>query len=397
MEKLYVFGHKKPDTDTIASAIATANLQNLLGNNAEAFKLGNISKETRFALDSFGMNEPQTLESLEENVNNYNNDSKYDSLNDGINISYSENECSLFNHQDLNSNTFLDDLEETLNENNNLKGFDPKILFSSSIKDDSTGTSTEESKFIHKKRDNDKNKEDQFKSVDIDNVNINKNIAENQQEEIKEEAKTKAKTDITQNTGRRNKKKKYEVDAKHTKSSEDNIMRKIKTRIVKDIFERLNNSVKNNSGKFFPLTPKINVNLKRDINLEFLDRTIADIYANTDLNERYIDKGDHNKKLIEKIFRENIETETIKILKMTFRDFLKEIREKYVEDFLNKIKTKEINNKMKKEKENEECIKENIDIDEDCDNEIYMDKVRSLLSGYENWFTEKKGRNTKKN
>jgi len=173
-------------------------------------------------------------------------------------------------------------------------------------------------------------------------------------------------------------------------------MRKIKTRAVGEILESLNNSVKHNSGKFLPLSPKINVNLKRDINLKFLDRTIADIYSNTDLNKRYISKGEHNKKLIEKIFTENIETETIKILKMTFLDFLKEIREeKYIEDFLNKIKTKEIKNGKKKENEDEECIEENID--EDFDIETYMTKVRSFLSGYENWFKEKIGRQNKNN
>ena len=67
MEKIYVFGHKKPDTDTITSAIVAANLQNELGNNAEAYKLGELNKETKFALKTFNIDEPETLESIKEN------------------------------------------------------------------------------------------------------------------------------------------------------------------------------------------------------------------------------------------------------------------------------------------------------------------------------------------
>ena len=51
--KLYVFGHKKPDTDSIASTIVFANLQKELGKNAVAYRLGDISKETQYALDTF--------------------------------------------------------------------------------------------------------------------------------------------------------------------------------------------------------------------------------------------------------------------------------------------------------------------------------------------------------
>ena len=45
MDKLFVIGHKKPDTDSIASAIVAANLQKALGNEAVAYKLGNINNK----------------------------------------------------------------------------------------------------------------------------------------------------------------------------------------------------------------------------------------------------------------------------------------------------------------------------------------------------------------
>lgn len=69
MEKLYVFGHKKPDTDSITSAIVAANLQNALGNDAVAYKLGNLNKETAYALKTFEIEEPETLETIPEGAN----------------------------------------------------------------------------------------------------------------------------------------------------------------------------------------------------------------------------------------------------------------------------------------------------------------------------------------
>ena len=65
MEKILIFGHKNPDTDTIMSAIAMANLENKKGKNAVACRLGNINKETKFALDYFRQEEPELLEDLE--------------------------------------------------------------------------------------------------------------------------------------------------------------------------------------------------------------------------------------------------------------------------------------------------------------------------------------------
>ena len=65
--KLYVFGHKKPDTDSIASTIVFANLQKELGKNAVAYRLGDISKETQYALNTFKVEAPELLEKVEEN------------------------------------------------------------------------------------------------------------------------------------------------------------------------------------------------------------------------------------------------------------------------------------------------------------------------------------------
>ena len=65
--KTFVFGHKNPDTDTIVSAIAMANLRTQLGEDSECFRLGNINKETNYALKKFNFEEPKLLEKVDEN------------------------------------------------------------------------------------------------------------------------------------------------------------------------------------------------------------------------------------------------------------------------------------------------------------------------------------------
>lgn len=68
MEKILIFGHKNPDTDTICSALAYADLKNKLGLNAEPARLGTVSKETQFALDYFQAEAPQLIEKVGEDV-----------------------------------------------------------------------------------------------------------------------------------------------------------------------------------------------------------------------------------------------------------------------------------------------------------------------------------------
>lgn len=68
MEKTLVFGHKNPDTDTICSALAYANLKNKLGVNAEAARLGEVNKETQFALEYFQVEAPVYIEAVPADV-----------------------------------------------------------------------------------------------------------------------------------------------------------------------------------------------------------------------------------------------------------------------------------------------------------------------------------------
>ena len=62
-----IFGHKNPDTDTICSALVKEILEKKNGNNlAKAVRLGNINKETQYALDYLKIEAPELLEKVEE-------------------------------------------------------------------------------------------------------------------------------------------------------------------------------------------------------------------------------------------------------------------------------------------------------------------------------------------
>jgi manganese-dependent inorganic pyrophosphatase len=64
MEKILIFGHKNPDTDTICSAIAYADLKSKLGLNAEPVRLGEVNGETQFALNHFQVEAPRLVETV---------------------------------------------------------------------------------------------------------------------------------------------------------------------------------------------------------------------------------------------------------------------------------------------------------------------------------------------
>jgi manganese-dependent inorganic pyrophosphatase len=62
MEKVLIFGHKNPDTDTICSAIAYADLKTKLGQTVEPVRLGEVNGETQYALDYFKADAPRLVE-----------------------------------------------------------------------------------------------------------------------------------------------------------------------------------------------------------------------------------------------------------------------------------------------------------------------------------------------
>ena len=72
MEKTFIFGHKKPDSDAVMSAIGLSYLKNQLGENTEPRILGNVNKETKYALDYFGLKEPEYLNDVKLQIKDVN-------------------------------------------------------------------------------------------------------------------------------------------------------------------------------------------------------------------------------------------------------------------------------------------------------------------------------------
>jgi len=56
---VYVLGHKSPDTDSVTSAIAFAELQKMLGVDAVACMQGELNPETEVVLKKFGFDAPE--------------------------------------------------------------------------------------------------------------------------------------------------------------------------------------------------------------------------------------------------------------------------------------------------------------------------------------------------
>lgn len=61
MEKIYIFGHQKPDTDSITSSISLSYLKNKLGMHTVPVRLGEVNDETKFVLKIFGVSTPALI------------------------------------------------------------------------------------------------------------------------------------------------------------------------------------------------------------------------------------------------------------------------------------------------------------------------------------------------
>ena len=72
MNKTFIFGHKKPDTDSVTSAIALSYLRNEMGFNTEPRVLGNINNETKYVLEYFNVDVPKYLDDVHLQIKDLN-------------------------------------------------------------------------------------------------------------------------------------------------------------------------------------------------------------------------------------------------------------------------------------------------------------------------------------
>ena len=166
--------------------------------------------------------------------------------------------------------------------------------------------------------------------------------------------------------------------ANHTKFSPDNLIKKIKTALMKHINDKLNKNRRFTPKKFLKISKKINEYIKKEYNINLMEMTIREIYEGNMLQKIYDEEIRDNKmnsSLIEEIYYRNKDIETIKILNTKFIDFLNQSDTK--ENICQIIKRKELK-------------KHSIE-----DVEFYMNYVRQYLENFEFWFKRKPDRNYK--
>lgn len=72
MEKVFVFGHRRPDTDSVTAAITLSYLKNQLGMNAVPVILSDINNETKFVLKYFNVKKPSYLNDVKIKIKDLN-------------------------------------------------------------------------------------------------------------------------------------------------------------------------------------------------------------------------------------------------------------------------------------------------------------------------------------
>lgn len=89
MDKVYVFGHRNPDTDSVTAAISLAYLKRQLGINAVPIVLSSVNLESKYVLDYFKEKEPKFLNDVKLKVRDLNFTRNYFvSDNDSLNTAY---------------------------------------------------------------------------------------------------------------------------------------------------------------------------------------------------------------------------------------------------------------------------------------------------------------------
>ena len=116
MDKVYVFGHKMPDTDSVCSAIAMSYFLNNTREDLEAIPrvLGSINNETKFVLERFGVDVPKYLNDVKLQIRdvNYRKDlyvDKYDTIKNAYDL-MTANKSSGIPIVDTNNNNKLEGL-----------------------------------------------------------------------------------------------------------------------------------------------------------------------------------------------------------------------------------------------------------------------------------------------
>jgi hypothetical protein len=171
-------------------------------------------------------------------------------------------------------------------------------------------------------------------------------------------------------------------EREHSKFKEDNQMRKIKSYFLKYIPDYINSSLSFVHKRFLKIDKKVNQELKKDFNVELMDKKLKDIFIEFPICGRYSEAKNgenHNAELIKEIYENNEETEAIEKLEQIYIQVLDCFRKNNLEKFRDDILNKEIKNGEKESRA-----------------KMYVNQLVKLLFNYESWFTDKSARGPKK-
>ena len=317
------------------------------------------------------------------------------------NISYSDINLYSFYDNSINDDNFNPFLNSSLNDDIDPLNISPNENGENHSKIDNLNTKPTTLLNNKRERNNFKNEEASINYGELRLDSYNNNNGQKKYFNIIKNDENKKKLKL----GR---KKKDVIDkGKHTKKSQDNIIRKIKTFVINSLQNFIDKIIKNKDLKLKKLDTYISENLKKEFNIQLWKTTFKDIYLKSNTSKKYNIKNDTNinENIINKIYEDNKNNEVIKILNLTFGEvyeiFIKDIcgkpisselskkieeteildSEKFyrANNFFNKIRYKDIINK-----ENEQDINK------------YIEDIKSLCLGFYNWFINKKGKDIKK-
>ena len=346
-----------------------------------------------------------------------------------MNICFDNNSLDQEDSRDINYNLYLEDSFENKNDNDVLFfndknffyddfSFEPKNFMTEENKDDKFDGKFEldDSKksktmisIYERTRDTEikgKDKKSKFKNgkdeIIFNQEKHNEKIIKDEKSRNDDISKNTQKIfNITKEYERQNKKgrkRKFNLSSngKHDKFCYDNIVRKVKTKLFEIILFFINLSIipiekenqkKNSKKKEFykPLLVKIDQEIIKTINvednLELLESKLKDIFSNK-TSKKYKHLGlDRNKKIIDEIYEQKIQKNTISILNKTFDQCLDHINGINYDEELAGLELRYLN-----------IFK---DLRSRGNSEDYISKFKYMVKNFKSFYKNKKARKKK--
>ena len=192
------------------------------------------------------------------------------------------------------------------------------------------------------------------------------------------------------------------TDRKHGKYAPDNIMKKIKLKLLETIINFINKIVNKNNEEskkeiFKKLSYKYIKKMKQELDLKLLDSSLKDILLK-DISPKYsnFSPKTNRVKLEEILEKEKNDDIIMLVLNLTFREFIEIFcLKKTIKDIENS-KTID-NNILQRIMNNFPRIGSLLNDISNKNDKVYFSHFIFHLYNYEQWFLAKKGRNSKKN